>query len=237
MTDHSSMRHLAWRRWLGAVVGFLVASGAALLLAQGIRVMSGSSTSLATVTTNNALEVVQGESDRASYEVSVANQAVTTTDSIVNLHAGATIGFRVTKICVQPGETTVFGNAGFRLWQLIRRTSAPTAGVTIGTETTTGNNGLAKMDPADANWSGTAMIGGTEGTAGAILDSGVAYVRLASNTATQASVPDVFQCHQFGTGGDKEPIVAAGTANGVSLMFAGVTGGTNVSGQIHFVAN
>lgn len=227
------MRHTL-SRFLGAWLGFVVAGGLALLVAQGIRVMSSTGTTLAKITVNNALEVVFGKSDRASYIASVGNQAVTATDSILNLHAGASVGFRIVKVCITPGYAN---SSGQRLWQLTRRTTAPSAGVSIGAEGTTGNNALAKMDPADANWSGTAAIGGTEGNAGAILDSGNLFVPLAVAGATKTDYTSVTFCHQYGTNGDKLPTIAAGTDNGVSLMFSGVTGGTGVGGQIHFISN
>jgi len=175
--------------------------------------------------------VTAGKSDDASYIVA-ATSAFTAVDSILNLEAEAGRGFRITKVCINPGSATTAANT---LWQLIRTTTASSAGAAITAEVTSGNNALVKMDPGDSNWSGAARTSGTEGTSGAILDSGNVYVNIAATGSTGTSLGT--QCKEYGLVDGKQPIVAAGTTNGVKLMFTGTAGGTGQSAAIHFIAN
>lgn len=202
-----------------------------LTAAQGLPVKDGNSSTLVEVNSNGALEVTPGKPSVASY-ILASVTAYTAIESLLNLEAEAARGFRVTKICINGGNATAAANI---LWQLFRTTSASSGGTAIAAEATTGNNALAKMDPADANWSGAARTGGTEGTSGAILDSGTVFVPIAA-TGAGPGTPGMF-CKEYGLVDGKQPIIAAGTANGVKLMFTATAGGAGQSAAIHFVAN
>jgi len=207
---------------------------AGIASAQGLPIKSGSSSDLAGVNANKAVETIGGISSRATYIVSVSNVAVTAAGSdVMSLEAEAARGFRIAKLCISPGVATAAANVQ---WQLIRTTTASSAGTVISAEATSGNNSLAKMDPADANWSGIARAANaTEGVSGAILDSGNVHVTIA---ATPPSTVNAWQmCKEYGIAGEKMPTVLPGVTLGVKLMFEGTAGGTDLSAQIHFVAN
>lgn len=210
------------------IVAFLLMPS--LLVAQGLPVKSGATSDLLTVNTKKAALVTSGKSDVASYIVAVSNQAYTASEGAIDLEAEASRGFRISKVCIQPGSATA---AAFVQWQLIRTTTASSAGTTIAAEATSGNVSLAKLDPADANWSGVARTAATEGTSGAILDTGNAFVSI---TATPPAAFGYF-CREYGLIDGKQPVVAAGTSNGVKLMWEGTAGGADFAAQIHFVAD
>lgn len=203
---------------------------AALVYSQGLPIKSGATSDLATVNVNKAILTTGGKSDVQSYVVGVSNMAVTTTDGVIDLESESGRGFRITKVCIQPGSATA---AATVQWQLIRTTAASSGGTVIAAEVTSGNNFLAKMDPADSNWSGVVRTAATEGTSGAILDSGNAFVSI---TATPPTV-FAYLCREYGAIDGKQPIVASGTGNGVKLMWEGTAGGVDFAAQIHFVAN
>jgi hypothetical protein len=203
-----------------------------MLAAQGLPIKDGDSSTLASVNVNGSVEVVHGEPAVASYLVGTTNAAITSAGSdVLSLEAEASRGFRVTKLCIYPGSATA---AALVQWQLIRTTTASSGGTQITAEVTSGNNFLSKADPGDANWSGVARApAATEGTSGAILDSGMAHVAI---TATPPTTFPYF-CREYGIVDGKQPIIAAGTTNGVKLMFEGTAGGVDLGAVIHFVAN
>jgi hypothetical protein len=174
--------------------------------------------------------VTQGKSDDASYIVSVTT-AFTAVDSMINLEAEAGRGFRITKVCIHPGSATAAANL---LWQLIRTTTASSAGTVIAAESTT-TNSVTKMDPADGNWSGAARTSGTEGTSGAVLDQGTVYANIAATGSSQSGLGG--ECKEYGLVDGKQPIVVSGTTSGVKLMLTGTAGGVGQAASIHFVAN
>jgi hypothetical protein len=200
-----------------------------LLCAQGLPIKSGATSNLLTINTNKAALITPGKSDIATYIVAVSNQAYTASEGAIDLEAESGRGFRITKICIEPGSATA---AAFVQWQLIRTTTASSGGTVISAETTSGNVSLAKMDPADSNWSGVARTAATEGTSGAILDTGNAFVSI---TATPPAAAPYF-CREYGLVDGKQPTVQAGTSNGVKLMWEGTSGGADFGAQIHFVA-
>lgn len=218
-------------RLLGALAGFLVAGGVAVLIAQGVRMMSGDSSDLLEINANKAAAVVAGKSDLQSYIASTSQVVITAAGALLSLEAEAARGFRVTKICITPGAATA---ALVAQWQLIRTTAASSGGTAITAEITTGNNGLAKMDPADSNWGGIARTVGTGGTSGAIVDSGNIHVAIA---ATPPTTVNGFTCKEYGLVDGKQLVVAAGVTNGVKIQFEGSAGGIDAGASIHFVAN
>ena len=188
-------------------------------------------TNCQTVQSGGSAEVVTGKSTRATYIASLSSVSYTAVESLINLEAEAGRGFRITEVCVSGGSATA---AAWTTWQLIRTTSASSAGTTIAAESTT-THSVTKMDPADANWSGAARTGGTEGTSGAVIDQGTIFVNI---TATPPAAPGADQvCHTYCKSGDKCPTVIAGVANGVKLMFTATAGGALQSAFIKFVGD
>lgn len=204
----------------------------AALLAQGLVIKGGNSSNLANVNVNGALEVVQGKDASVSYMVGTTNAAITAAGSdAMSLESEVGRGFRITRLCIYPGAATA---AAVVQWQLIRTTTASSAGTVIAAEATSGNNFLSKRDPADPNWGGVARAANaTEGTSGAILDSGMAHVAIAATPPT--TFP--YFCRDYGLIDGKQPIVPAGVANGVKLMWEGTAGGVDFGAVIHFIAN
>lgn len=215
---------------IGILAAVLIAGAAVVLDAQGIRVMSGATSDTATVNTNKSLLVTEGESSVATYEVHVSNIAVTASDGVINLEAESGRGFRISQFCITPGQATA---AAWVQWQLIRSTTASSGGTVISSESTT-THSITKMDPADANWSGLARFAATEGTSGAVLDAGTLFVNVA---ATPPAVPGQVFCREYGMNGGKLPVVQAGVANGVKLMFTGTAGGAGLSAMLRFIAD
>ena len=170
-----------------------------------------------------------GERNLASYAVHVSNIAVTALDDVLNLESEAARGFRISQMCITPGQATA---AAWVQWQLIRTTTASTAGTVISPESTT-THSISKSDVADVNWSGLARFAATEGTSGAVLDAGTLFVNVA---ATPPAVPGQTFCREYGMNGSKLPTVAAGVTNGVKLIFTGTAGGTGFSAMLRFIA-
>ena len=214
------------------IVAWFVFLASTFVFAQGLPIKSGSTSDLAGVNIYKSLLVSQGKSDIASYVLATTNAAITAGGSdVLSLEAEASRGFRISKLCIYPGSATA---AAIVQWQLIRTTTASSGGTQITAEITSGNNSLAKMDPGDASWSGVARApGATEGSSGAILDSGMAHVAI---TATPPTTFPYF-CREYGLIDGKQFVVAAGTTNGVKLMFEGTAGGVDLGAAIHFVAN
>ncbi len=169
---------------------------------------------------------------RGAYTIAASNQALTAADSLLNVQAEASRGFRIEKLCIAPGSATA---ATWTLWQLIRTTTAPSGGNTITTEVTSGNNAVAKMFSEDPNWTGLVMTTDgttTEGNSGAILDTGTIFVN-ATATPPTAIAP---YCVEYCTNSSMCPTVNPGVANGVTVMFTGTAGGVAASATLYIVA-
>jgi hypothetical protein len=212
-----------------AAIGVAMIGAGVILEAQGIRLMSGASSDTATVNTNKSILTTEGKSAAATYEVHVSAIAVTASDGVINLESESGRGFRISQVCINPGQATA---AAWVQWQLIRTTTASSGGTVISSESTT-THSITKMDPADATWSGLARFAATEGTSGAVLDAGTLFVNIA---ATPPSHPGHSFCREYGMNGGKLPTVGAGVANGVKLMFTGTAGGAGLSAMIRFIA-
>jgi hypothetical protein len=213
-------------RMLRALV--LVVLFSTLLAAQGVPIKSGATSDLAGVNTNKALSTAPGDSTRDSYAVILLSVAYTAVDSLINLEAEAGRGFQITQICINPGWATAVAQT---TWQLIRTTTASSAGTVISAESTTTHT-VSKMNPASSNWSGIARTSGTEGTSGAVLDQGTIFVPI---NVTPPAVPRIF-CRDYKGDNGQPPTVIAGTTNGVKLMFTGTAGGATQSAYLRFNA-
>ena len=206
----------------------LLAALVAVPLAQGLRIMSGATSDLVTVNTKKSLLTTEGQSDSATYIVHAALQSIAVSDGIINLEAEASRGYRISQVCISPGQATA---AVWMHWQLFRTTTASSGGTLIASESTT-THSVSKMDPADANWSGLARFAAVEGTSGALLDAGTVFVNVA---LTPPAVSPTY-CREYGLEGGKLPTVAAGVGNGVKLMVLGSAGGAGMSAMIRFIA-
>lgn len=213
-----------------AAVGTICTKGRPCVM----RIMDGDGSAFVDVNAaNGQLQVsqVQGTSSRATYIASTFT-SVTALDSLLNIESSDTLGFIVKQVCIGPGTATASASTNV---QLIRRTTASTLGSAVSAEVTAGSNSLAKMDPSDSNWAGIVRVGGTEGTAGAILDSFSVHV---GQTGAANGIPAGMICKDYCDNAyTKCPIVASGVANGLSVMFTGTAGGTGQSASVTFVAN
>lgn len=210
------------------ITGLFLLIFAATASGQGVPIKDATTASLAKVNTLGAFVQTEGESTDATYVVHVAALALTASDSLINIESEASRGFRISQVCIAPGQATA---AAHVLWQLIRTTTASSGGTVIASESTT-THSVTKMDPAAANWSGLARAVATEGTSGAVLDQGTLFV----NVATTPPTVDAYFCREYGMNGGQLPIIAAGVGNGVKLMFTGTAGGAGASAMIRFIA-
>lgn len=169
---------------------------------------------------------------RGAYIVSVTGQSFTAVESLINLESSAGKGFRITKLCIQPGSQTT---AAYNLWQLIRTTTASSGGTLISNEATSGAASISKLYTADADFDGIGRIGGTEGTSGAIIDQDSIFV----GTATTANAGTV--CREYCTPSSTmcptvEPFGTGAPRFGVKLMFTAAAGGAAQGATMTIVA-
>lgn len=219
---------MTFSRRLKLTIAFLLIP--ALLAAQGLPLKSGATSDLATVDTNKNLRVAQGASTRASYSVSMSAQA-TTAAILLSIEAAAGTGFKLAGFCWTTSNATA---AAAVTVSVQRRTTASTGGTACTAEGTTVSGAgcdVSKMDPADGNYGGVARNGGTAGTAGAVLDQ---IGHQAGIVATGAGgTPPVCQWYSGGAGSAmKMPIVAAGTANGLTINVSAAGAGGIAAGAI-----
>lgn len=167
---------------------------------------------------------------RGAYVLTAVNQAVTGVESLFNLEAEANRGFRITKLCIDPGSATA---ATWTLWQLIRTTAvASSGGTVIASEATASTNSITKMFSGDASWAGLARVAGTEGTSGAILDQGTIFVNATATPPTMQPSTCFSYCDNSGIC----PTVDPGILNGVKLMLTGTAGGVAASAKLYFIS-
>lgn len=169
-----------------------------------------------------------GDVSRGAYTVHAVS-AFAVVDSIINLESSEGKGFRITKLCIQPGSATT---AAFTLWQLIRTTTASSGGTLIANEGTT-TNSVSKLYSGDVDWPGIARTGGTEGTSGAVIDQGYVFL----STATTPNQPYCVEyCINSTMCPTVEPYGTAAPRPGVKLMFTGTAGGASQAATIYFVS-
>lgn len=197
------------------------------LFAQGVPIKDGSSSTLLKINANSAAEVVDGRSSRPTYIASVGAQA-TTAAVILSIESSAGTGFKLVQWCT--GITNATAAAGVTV-TVQRRTTASSGGTALTAEGT-GTTSISKFDPADSNYGGVARLGGTPGTAGAILDQqGFQVGELGAGTA-DATGPAAFCKTYGGSTGEKPITVAAGTASGLSINLSAAGAGGLAFGSI-----
>ena len=193
--------------------------------AQGVVVKSGANSNLASVNANGALAVNEFASSRVTYIASTGAVATTAAYSL-QVEASASLGFKVSQICVSISNAT----AAAAVNVVVRRTTAASTGGTALTAEGTGTTAVSKMDPADGNFGGVARSGGTT-TNGATLDQfGFMVGELGAGTADSAG-PSPY-CKQYGPNGEKLPTVASGTANGISIAVSAPGAGGLAMGAV-----
>lgn len=219
------MRHTLRSFIVGAIVA-LVLAWTVPLLAQGVRLMSGATSDLASVNAFKAIEFVMGKSTRPTYIATVSAQ-VTTAAIVLSIESSASLGFRLAQWCF--GVSNATAAAGVTV-TLQRRTTASIGG-TVVTAENTGTGGVAKMDPADGNFAGTVRLGGTLGTIGAVLDN-VSFTIGELGAGTADSPGQRPFCKQYGLAGEKLPTVNSGTGNGVTITVGSQGAGALAFGSI-----
>jgi hypothetical protein len=164
---------------------------------------------------------------RPTYVASVSGQA-TTAAVLLSIESSATTGFRISRICWASSSAT----ATAAVTVTVRRTTTASSAGTALTAEGTGTTAVSKMDPADPNFGGTARLGGTPGTAGAVLDQ-FGFVAPAANALTGPL------CQTYGDRPTKMPQAALGTANGISVNVSAAGAGGLAAGTIsvEFVAD
>lgn len=197
------------------------------LSAQGLPIKSGATSDLASVTTKNAIEQTLGKSARATYAAS-SSALVTTAAYNLSIESSAGTGFRVLNFCV--GYSVATAAAGITI-SVNRRSTASSGGTTLTAEGT-GADSISKMDPSDSNYGGVARRTATLGTIGATLfQAGLTVPELGAGAADPGSGGPF--CYDFTAGGAKAPVVASGTANGVSITVTAPGAGGLAFGSIN----
>jgi hypothetical protein len=200
------------------------------VLAQGLPIKDGNSSTLAEVNTAGSIEVVDGKSIRPTY-IASSSALVTTAAYNISIESSAGTGFKLVSFCV--GWTSATTAAGVTI-AINRRTTASSGGAVMTAEGT-GADSISKMDPADGNFGGIARRTGTLGTIGATLfQTSVMVGEIAAGTAdVQGGGPF---CKDFGgVTGEKPIVVASGVTNGISITVTSLGAGGLSFGSISAV--
>jgi hypothetical protein len=193
-----------------------------------VQLKSGASTDTLTINTQKAALTTAGNSTRVTY-VASSSALVTTALYSLAIEAAAGTGFKLVSFCV--GFSNATAAAGITID--VKRTTAASSGGTALTAEGTGADAISKMDPGDANFTGVARRTGTL-TTGVTLDQYGAMVgELGAGAADPTSLP-IF-CKQYGQNGEKMPVVAAGTTNGIAIRVSAPGAGGLAFGSISAV--
>jgi hypothetical protein len=177
-------------------------------------VKSGATSDLATIDTNKNVRVAGGASTRVTYIASSGALSCNAANGIA-IESSAGTGFKLVSWCANTSEAT----AGTGINVVVRRATAASSGGTTLTAEGTGTSAISKMDPAAGNFGGVARGGApTPGTAGATLDQ-VSFITGEIGTGAETT-PSYTFCRYYGLAGEQLPTVAAGTANGLSVMLS-----------------
>lgn len=212
-----------WRRALAVLAVLLVLAGVA---AAAVQIQGGSSTDLLKVNAKQAALFILGSSDRATYRATATGLATTALYNM-SIEASATTGFKLVRWCVGVSNATAAAPVTVTV---NRRTTASSAG-TLATAEGTAAPAVSKMDPADVNFPGVVRITSTLGTIGALIDGQSFSVgELGAGTADPPSADEF--CKEYGTLGEKAPVIPAGLTNGVSINVSAPGAGGLASGSI-----
>jgi hypothetical protein len=178
---------------------------------------SGSSANLQDVNSRLAALVASADTDAPTFTASVSGQANTASSDSIAIESGATKIVRIRRIIIMhPGSQTT---AGLRVLQLLRTTTAGTAGVIV----------PAPADTGDTAFSGIVRAKPTGlGTAGTVLLNIPVFVP----TALAAFTPIILDMDALGLAKSFKGI--AGITNGFSLRDPGAAGGANFAATVIF---
>lgn len=155
------------------------------------------------------------------YIASVSGQA-TTAAIIVSVEASASRRLRVTSICANTSAATA---AAAVTVTIQRRTTAASSGGTALTAEGTGATAVTKLNPNTENFPGVARLGGTPGTAGAVLDQwGLTVPEIGAGTADPGWTTPL--CRPYNI------VVPSGVTNGISVNISAAGAGGLASGAI-----
>lgn len=201
-----------------------------LALAQGLPIMSGATSDLATVDTNKNLRVVSGASTRQTFNATVAG-ATTTAAYNLQVESAAGQGFKVIEICVTYalGATA----AGTVISTTVSRRTTASSGGTALTNNGTGTTAVTDLSGGGVAYGGLARgLAATLGTVGATVDQWQFPQTVVAGT-TGITQPAVI-CRQYGSaqGGGQAIIVPAGVTNGLSVLVSAGGAGSLAVGSI-----
>lgn len=168
-----------------------------------------------------AMVVSGGQSDDASYCVSVSAQANTVAIEAIVIEAFAATASLSGAVRIQRIEITAPGiqtAAGVRVLQVIRTTTVGTGSAVTPTV----------LDSADVAYPGIARAKPTAGTETTVLFE----IPLFVPTAIAAFVPIIVDFS--GVADLKSPVIPTGVANGIALKDPGAAGGSGFAARIWF---
>lgn len=194
------------------------------VLAQGVVTKSGSSSDLLTINSQKAALVAAGRSSKPTYHVAASGQA-TTAAYMLSIESSSATGFLLTEVCVSTSAAT----AGAAVTVTIQRRTTASSGGTALTNEGTGVTTVSKHDFSDANYTGVARLGGTPGTAGAVVDQ---WSFVVPEVGTVDATSPILPCRRYGENGGKPIIVQNGTANGLSINVSAAGAGGLAGGSI-----
>ena len=164
---------------------------------------------------------------RPTYIASISGQA-TTAAIILSIESSATLGFKISRICVASTPATA---AAAVTVTVQRRNTAASSGGTALTADGTGTTAISRLDLSDAAFGGIARQGGTPGTAGAVLDQwGWTVGELGAGVADPPSEAPI--CQTYGLAGSKPLVAPIGVLNGISINVSAAGAGGLASGTI-----
>jgi hypothetical protein len=189
--------------------------GSNVVESQGVVLVDTAGAALKTSTTG-ALAIISENSNKATYCASVSGQANTAASDSIVIESGTTKIVRIRKILIlNPGTQTT---AGFRVLQLLRTTTAGSAGAIT----------PIPFDASDAAFSGIVRAKPTSlGTAGVVLMNIPVWVPAAGASFAPMII-------DFDNDPEKAPTGIAAVANGLALRDPGATGGANFAASIIF---
>lgn len=197
-----------------------------LALSQGIPIKSGVDSNLATINSNKALLVIDGQSSSASYTCTAMGLATTALYSM-QLNAEVARGLKIKRICVGTSNPT----AAAAVTVTVQRRTTAASGGTAATAEGTASPAVSKRDPADGNFAGVCTQTPTLGTAGPVVD-GWSFTVGEQGTGTADAPGPAMHCKEYGERGMKPIVVLSGATNGISVAVSAPGAGGLASGSI-----
>lgn len=195
-----------------------------------VEIKGGGSSNIATVNSVGALTVNEGPSKRTTYYATVAG-ATTTAAWNITCEAGASIGFKVSQVCVSlPIGATA---AGTIITVGLKRTTAASSGGTALANDAATTTAITRADQASGTWPGVCRGLAATITAGATFDQ-FQFSQIVLPATTSSPGPAVL-CRQFGLNGEQLPTIPAGTSNGFAVTVSAAGAGSLAVGAASMV--